>query len=227
MSDLRSLCEAASVQGVRWRTRIRETVTGPKSASRARNSVRGLRPKFSNVRKFLRPCTGDRFDFLMRLGSRGSSDRPNRALVGSGEAQERGIVGEMPNLAARLQGIAEPNTVVMAEGTRNLVEMARACQRPEFCGIARVLFLPAGVKTVGQGLQKAQRRILVSVGEAEVPHFRFVDVVRRFGCRPAARASVSPFIIQFSQSCEIPEYSIYLPPLNSAKLPLSISTSRA
>ena len=30
-------------------------------------------------------------------------------LIGSGEAQERGIVGETPNLAARLQGIAEPN----------------------------------------------------------------------------------------------------------------------
>jgi class 3 adenylate cyclase len=42
-------------------------------------------------------------------------------LVGSGEAQERGIVGETPNLAARLQGIAEPNTVVIAEATRNLL----------------------------------------------------------------------------------------------------------
>src|SRR6201981_2772491 len=30
-------------------------------------------------------------------------------LIGSGEAQERGIVGETPNLAARLQSIAEPN----------------------------------------------------------------------------------------------------------------------
>jgi class 3 adenylate cyclase len=39
-------------------------------------------------------------------------------LIGSGEAQERGIVGETPNLAARLQGIAEPNMVVLAEGTR-------------------------------------------------------------------------------------------------------------
>src|SRR5262249_24839056 len=35
--------------------------------------------------------------------------------------QERGIVGETPNLAARLQGIAEPNTVVIAEGTRRLL----------------------------------------------------------------------------------------------------------
>ena len=42
-------------------------------------------------------------------------------LVGSGEAQERGIVGETPNLAARLQGVAEPNTVVIAESTRKLL----------------------------------------------------------------------------------------------------------
>jgi class 3 adenylate cyclase/predicted ATPase len=42
-------------------------------------------------------------------------------LIGSGEAQERGIVGETPNLAARLQGIAEPNMVVIAEGTRKLL----------------------------------------------------------------------------------------------------------
>jgi class 3 adenylate cyclase len=42
-------------------------------------------------------------------------------LIGSGEAQERGIVGETPNLAARLQGIAEPNAVVIAESTRKLL----------------------------------------------------------------------------------------------------------
>jgi class 3 adenylate cyclase/predicted ATPase len=42
-------------------------------------------------------------------------------LIGSGEAQERGIVGETPNLAARLQSIAEPNTVVIAEPTRRLL----------------------------------------------------------------------------------------------------------
>jgi len=42
-------------------------------------------------------------------------------LIGSGESQEHGIVGETPNLAARLQGIAEPNTVVIAEATRKLL----------------------------------------------------------------------------------------------------------
>jgi class 3 adenylate cyclase len=42
-------------------------------------------------------------------------------LIGSGDAQERGIVGKTPNLAARLQSVAEPNTVVIAEGTRKLL----------------------------------------------------------------------------------------------------------
>jgi len=42
-------------------------------------------------------------------------------LVGSGQAQERGIVGETPNLAARLQGLAEPNMVVIADATRQLL----------------------------------------------------------------------------------------------------------
>src|SRR6204780_1772044 len=42
-------------------------------------------------------------------------------LIGSGASQEQAIVGDTPNLAARLQGIAEPNEVVIAEGTRNLL----------------------------------------------------------------------------------------------------------
>jgi class 3 adenylate cyclase/predicted ATPase len=42
-------------------------------------------------------------------------------LIGSGAAQEQVIVGETPNLAARLQALAEPNTVVLAEGTRKLL----------------------------------------------------------------------------------------------------------
>ena len=42
-------------------------------------------------------------------------------LIGSGSAQERRIVGETPNLASRLQALAEPNTVVIAESTRTLL----------------------------------------------------------------------------------------------------------
>ena len=42
-------------------------------------------------------------------------------LIGSGASQEQAIVGETPNLAARLQGVAEPNSVVVTESTRRLV----------------------------------------------------------------------------------------------------------
>ena len=42
-------------------------------------------------------------------------------LIGSGAAQEQAVVGETPNIAARLQGIAEPNSVVIAESTRKLL----------------------------------------------------------------------------------------------------------
>jgi len=42
-------------------------------------------------------------------------------LVGTGEAQERGVVGETPNLAARLQAIAPANGVIIAGATRRLV----------------------------------------------------------------------------------------------------------
>ncbi|RXH14398.1 adenylate/guanylate cyclase domain-containing protein [Bradyrhizobium guangzhouense] len=42
-------------------------------------------------------------------------------IVGSGEAQERGVVGETPNLAARLQAVARPGMVVIADATRRLL----------------------------------------------------------------------------------------------------------
>ena len=42
-------------------------------------------------------------------------------LIGSGASQEQAIVGETPNLSARLQSIAEPNSVVVAESTRKLL----------------------------------------------------------------------------------------------------------
>jgi len=42
-------------------------------------------------------------------------------LIGEGSAQEQSVVGETPNLAARLQALAEPETVVIAAGTRRLL----------------------------------------------------------------------------------------------------------
>jgi class 3 adenylate cyclase/tetratricopeptide (TPR) repeat protein len=42
-------------------------------------------------------------------------------LIGEGAAQEQGVVGETPNLAARLQSLAEPGAVVIAASTRRLL----------------------------------------------------------------------------------------------------------
>ncbi|PDT51198.1 MULTISPECIES: adenylate/guanylate cyclase domain-containing protein [Sinorhizobium] len=42
-------------------------------------------------------------------------------IIGTGEAEECSVVGETPNLAARLQALAGPGTVVIAEATRALL----------------------------------------------------------------------------------------------------------
>jgi class 3 adenylate cyclase/predicted ATPase len=42
-------------------------------------------------------------------------------LIGEGAAQERGVVGETPNLAARLQALATPNALVIGEATRRQI----------------------------------------------------------------------------------------------------------
>src|SRR5882757_8327222 len=42
-------------------------------------------------------------------------------LIGEGAAQERGVVGETLNLAARLQALAMPNTLVIGEATRRQI----------------------------------------------------------------------------------------------------------
>ncbi|MBV8653795.1 MAG: adenylate/guanylate cyclase domain-containing protein, partial [Alphaproteobacteria bacterium] len=41
-------------------------------------------------------------------------------LIGAGAAQEQTVIGETPNLAARLQSLAEPDAVVIDQRTRRL-----------------------------------------------------------------------------------------------------------
>ena len=76
-------------------------------------------------------------------------------LIGSGASQEQAIVGETPNLAARLQSIAEPNSVVIAESTRKLVgnlfelEDLGAQELKGIAGVVRpvVVLRPASVES--------------------------------------------------------------------------------
>src|SRR5262245_35535279 len=49
-------------------------------------------------------------------------------MGGGGYRDPRAIVGETPNIAARLQGLAEPDTVLMSEATHKLVQGLFECQ---------------------------------------------------------------------------------------------------
>jgi len=69
-------------------------------------------------------------DAVRRIATTGASPGAHRRryglgrgrdLIGSGEAQERGIVGETPNLAARLQAAAAPDTIVIDPMTHRLL----------------------------------------------------------------------------------------------------------
>ena len=41
--------------------------------------------------------------------------------LGEGVSQEQAVVGETPNLAARLQALAEPDTVIIDDNTHRLL----------------------------------------------------------------------------------------------------------
>src|SRR3954464_11923051 len=60
-----------------------------------------------------------REDLLVRLGI-ATGLAVVGDLIGEGAAQERGVVGETPNLAARLQALAEPGSLAIDAGTRRL-----------------------------------------------------------------------------------------------------------
>ncbi len=48
--------------------------------------------------------------------------------IGEGSAEELTVVGETPNIAARLQAMAEPNTIVIGAATHELVETTFRCE---------------------------------------------------------------------------------------------------
>ena len=68
-------------------------------------------------------------------------------LIGAGAAQEQTVVGETPNLAARLQALAEPNGVVIADSD------AAADRRAVRAGGSRA--------AIAEGLCRAAARLAV------------------------------------------------------------------
>ena len=100
-------------------------------------------------------------------------------LVGQGTAQEQAVVGETPNLAARLQALAEPGSVVIAESTRRLLG-----------GDVRV---EAARTSDAQGLRRAGSRLDGLARGRERQPFRGVAVAGDDALRRArARGGAAP-----------------------------------
>ena len=49
-------------------------------------------------------------------------------IIGDGSAEEMTVVGETPNIAARLQALAKPNTIVISSTTHKLIEAEFRCE---------------------------------------------------------------------------------------------------
>ena len=111
-------------------------------------------------------------------------------LIGSGGSQEQAIVGETPNLAARLQGIAEPNTVVITESTRkllgNLFEL-KDLGGKELKGVAEPLrtwaaLRPSLVESRFEALRTATRPLVGRDEELDLLLRRWEEAKRGEGC---------------------------------------------
>ena len=84
--------------------------------------------------------------------------------VGEGEAQERSVVGETPNLAARLQALAAPGGVVISQTTRRLVGTSVRADRPRSDDDQRFCRAGRGLRSPRRGLAPtaASRRCMGS-----------------------------------------------------------------
>jgi class 3 adenylate cyclase/predicted ATPase len=92
-------------------------------------------------------------------------------LVGEGSAQEQAVVGETPNLAARLQALAEPGQIVLAGATRRLIgDLFRLTDlgRQKAKGFAEAVeaFAVEGVAVTESRFEAARRGITDLVGRA-------------------------------------------------------------
>src|SRR5499433_3039490 len=92
-------------------------------------------------------------------------------LVGEGLAQEQAVVGETPNLAARLQALAQPGQIVLAGATRRLIGdlfRLRDLGRQAVKGFAEPVeaFAVEGVAVTESRFEAARRGITDLVGRA-------------------------------------------------------------
>ena len=87
--------------------------------------------------------------------------------IGAGERTERLALGETPNIAARVQGVAEPDSVVMSAATYRLAAGLFECQDLGPQTLKGILTPMALYRVVGESA--AQSRFEVAVGTGLTP----------------------------------------------------------
>jgi class 3 adenylate cyclase/predicted ATPase len=90
-------------------------------------------------------------------------------IVGEGEARERGVVGETPNLAARLQSLAEPGAVVLDEVTRRLTGALFECADLGEAALKGVPHPVRAWRALGEGAIESRYEALRTTSTAVMP----------------------------------------------------------
>src|SRR5207249_8228235 len=84
--------------------------------------------------------------------------------MGVGASREQMALGETPNLAARLQGMAEPDTVVIGAATQRLIEGLFECQ-PLGSHTLKGVSTPVPVyRVVGESSAQSRFEVAVQTG---------------------------------------------------------------
>ena len=84
------------------------------------DATRAVTASLELVAKVGRLPTRDRSTLSVRIGI-GTGMVVVGDLIGEGSAQEQTVIGDTPNLAARLQSLAEPDTIVVSASTQQLL----------------------------------------------------------------------------------------------------------
>ena len=97
--------------------------------------------------------------------------------MGGGERRERLALGETPNIAARLQGLADPNTVLISSATHRLIEGFFHCESKGTHALKGVLE-PMEVYQVSQEID-VYSRFEVAIGTGLTPLVGREDEVKK------------------------------------------------
>ena len=97
-------------------------------------------------------------------------------LIGDGASQQHEVVGETPNLASRLQALAEPDTVVIDGGTRRLVGDSSSISLSGACPSE------ASATRCRSGESSAQSRSIAASRPCGSPERHCLAAMRRSSC---------------------------------------------